>query len=97
MPKLSPQYLMTCNYMNEGCDGGWPFFHGFLGENGYMVTDECAPYLGKTKGDSCRNYEQCEPHSKISQTSFIGKGYGDASEKKIMKEIARNGIVNGEL
>lgn len=97
MPKISPQYLMTCNYMNEGCDGGWPFFHGFLGEDGYMVTDECAPYLGKTKGDTCGNYENCEPHSKITKTSFIGKGYGDASETKIMKEIARNGIVNGEL
>lgn len=97
MPKLSPQYMMTCNYMNEGCDGGWPFFHGFMAENGYMVTDECAPYLGKTKGDSCSNYENCAPHSKIVDTSFIGKGYGDASESKIMKEIARNGIVNGEL
>jgi len=46
MPLLSPQYLMTCNYMNEGCDGGWPFFHGFLAENGYLVTEECAPYTG---------------------------------------------------
>lgn len=97
MPRISPQYLMTCNYMNEGCDGGWPFFHGFLAENGYMVTEECAPYKGKTKGDTCANYENCVPHSKIVNTSFIGKGYGDASEKKIMKEVIRNGIVNGEL
>lgn len=29
-PPLSPQYLMTCNYMNEGCDGGWPHFNVFL-------------------------------------------------------------------
>lgn len=88
---------MTCNYMNEGCDGGWPFFHGFLGENGYLVTEECAPYLGKTKGDRCNNYEKCEPHSKIQSTYFIGKGYGDSSEKKMMKEIMRNGAVNGEM
>jgi hypothetical protein len=51
--------------MNEGCDGGWPFFHGFFAENGYLVTDDCAPYLAHTKGDSCNNYEKCEPHSKI--------------------------------
>ena len=44
VPLLSPQFLMMCNYMNEGCDGGWPFFHGFLSENGYLVTEECAPY-----------------------------------------------------
>jgi cathepsin C len=96
-PLLSPQFLMTCNYMNEGCDGGWPFFHGFMAENGHLVTEECAPYTGKTKGDSCSNYQQCEPHSKIDNTYFVGKGYGDSTEKKMMKEIMRNGLVNGEL
>ena len=97
MPLLSPQFLMTCNYMNEGCDGGWPFFHGYLAENGHMVTEECAPYKGKTKGDSCSNYASCEPHSKMQNTYFVGKGYGDSTEKNMMKEILRNGIVNGEL
>jgi hypothetical protein len=53
IPLLSPQYLMQCNYMNEGCDGGWSFFHGYLAENGYMVSEQCAPYLAKTKGMSC--------------------------------------------
>jgi hypothetical protein len=96
-PILSPQFLMTCNYMNEGCDGGWPFFHGFMAENGYLVTEECAPYKGKTKGDSCDRYQSCAPHSKIDNTYFVGKGYGDSSEKKMMKEIMRNGLVNGEL
>lgn len=86
-----------CNYMNEGCDGGWPYFHGFLGENGYLVTEECAPYKGRTKGDSCSNYQSCEPHSKIQSSYFIGKGYGDTSEKKIMRDLIRNGPVNGEL
>ena len=37
--------------MNEGCDGGWPHFNVFLTENGYMVSEECAPYKLKTKGD----------------------------------------------
>ena len=39
IPVLSPQYLMMCNYLNEGCDGGWSFFHGFLAENGYLVSE----------------------------------------------------------
>jgi cathepsin C len=97
IPLLSPQFLMTCNYMNEGCDGGWPFFHGYLGEKGHLVTEECAPYQGQTKGDSCSNYSKCEPFAKVKSTYFIGRGYGDSSEKKMMKEILRNGIVNGEL
>ena len=97
IPLLSPQFLMTCNYMNEGCDGGWPFFHGYLAEKGHLVTEECAPYKGQTKGDSCSNYSGCEPFAKVKSTYFVGRGYGDTTEKKMMKEILRNGIVNGEL
>jgi len=35
---------MTCNYLNEGCGGGWPLFNGDFAENAYFVTEECAPY-----------------------------------------------------
>lgn len=94
---ISPQYLMTCNYLTEGCDGGWSFYHGFLGENGYFVTEKCAPYKAKTKGDKCGLYSKCKPISKIKESYFIGGAYGESSEKKMMKEILRNGIVNGEL
>ena len=83
--------------MNEGCNGGWPYFHGFFAENGYLVTENCAPYKGVTKGDKCANYESCAPYAKVSKTYFVGKGYGDSSEKKMMKEIIRNGAVNGEM
>lgn len=95
--KLSSQQVMTCNYMNEGCDGGWPLQNGFLMENGYLVTEKCAPYKGKTKGDSCSNYAECPPHSKIQSSYFVGKGYGGVNEKNMMKEIMRNGMINGEL
>lgn len=50
IPQMSSQYLMQCNYMNEGCDGGWSFFNGYLAENGHLVSENCAPYLAKTKG-----------------------------------------------
>lgn len=42
--------------MNEGCDGGWPLFNGYLAENGYLVTEDCAPYVGKSKA-TCGKYE----------------------------------------
>lgn len=97
VPILSPQQLMVCNYMNEGCDGGWSFFHGYLGENGYFVSEKCAPYKAKTKGDSCGNYSKCKPIAKIKSSYFIGGAYGESSEKRMMKEMLRNGILNGEL
>ena len=30
MPPLSSQQMMTCNYMNEGCEGGWSQFHSIF-------------------------------------------------------------------
>ena len=97
VPQHSPQQLMQCNYMNEGCDGGWSFFHGYLAENGYMTSEQCAPYMAKTKGFSCGKYKDCKPVSRINESYFVGGAYGESSEKKMMKEILRNGIVNGEL
>ena len=88
---------MMCNYMNEGCDGGWSFFHGFLAENGYLVSEKCAPYIAKTKEDTCAHYADCMPVAKVKESYFIGGAYGESSEKKMMREILRNGIVNGEL
>jgi hypothetical protein len=88
---------MTCNYLTEGCDGGWSFFHGYLAENGYLVEEKCAPYKAKTKGEHCGQYAQCKPQAKVNKSYFIGGAYGESSEKKMMKEILRNGIVNGEL
>jgi len=43
--------------MNEGCDGGWSFFHGYLAENGHLVSEQCAPYEGRTKGVTCSKYK----------------------------------------
>ena len=83
--------------MNEGCDGGWSFFHGFLAENGHMVSEQCAPYKAETKGHNCTEYTNCTAEAKVLDSYSIGGGYGQSSEKKMMKELLRNGMVNGEL
>lgn len=99
-PMLSPQMLMTCNYMNEGCDGGWPHFNIFLAENGHLVSEECAPYINtdqnKTKSN-CKNYEKCKPIANVKQSYFVGGGWGNTSEKRMMKEILRNGPINSDI
>lgn len=96
-PMLSPQMLMTCNYMNEACDGGWPHFNVFLAENAHLVAEDCAPYKGRSKGDHCGSYEQCKPISKVEQSYFVGGGWGATSERQMMKEILRNGPINGDF
>lgn len=96
-PIISPQMLLSCNYMNEGCDGGWPHFNVFLAETGHVVSEKCSPYNAKTRGDSCSNHSQCPPVAKVENSYFVGGGWGNTSEKKMMKEILRNGPINGDF
>ena len=97
VPQLSPQQMMTCNYMTEGCDGGWAQFHGLFHKNSYMVAEDCAPYTGQTKGAHCSNYAECEPIAKVADVKFIGGGYGATTEKAMMKEIIHSGAIEGEV
>jgi len=62
-----------------------------------MVSEKCAPYRAKTKDEHCSKYKSCKPVARIKESYFIGGAYGESSEKKMMKELLRNGIVNGEL
>ena len=62
-----------------------------------MVSEECAPYISKTKGDKCGNYSKCEPISKVKESYFVGGTWGSTTEKKMMKEILRNGAINGDF
>jgi len=43
--------------MSEGCGGGWTTLIGFFLENGYVVSESCAPYeAGTGSVGSCGNY-----------------------------------------
>lgn len=65
---LSPQHLLSCNYLTEGCDGGWGIMHGFLSEGGGIVTEECAKYKTMTKGVSCSEFASCAPVARVART-----------------------------
>lgn len=90
---------MQCNYLNEGCEGGWAAFHGTFVENGHMVKEECAPYAAMTKGAGlqCPNYAHCEPYAKITESYYVN-GYNFApSVEQIQKEMLRNGPLTAEI
>ena len=52
-PMLSPQQLLTCNYMNEGCDGGWPHFNIIMAEIGFLMRGEIIWDKSASAGSSC--------------------------------------------
>lgn len=94
---LSPQFLLSCNYLTEGCDGGWPHLDAYFIENGYMVSEQCAPYKGQTKKYKCSRYSHCKPEAKVTSIYEVGGAFGQSSEKLMMKEILRNGPLNAEF
>ena len=80
---------MTCNYMNEGCDGGWPHFNVFMAENGHLVSEECAPYIANTTSKTCSSFSHCAGVARVSN-SYEKKHQGELA---IQREILRNGAV----
>ena len=96
-PKISAQQAMQCNFMNEGCGGGWPHLNGYFFEHAHLVSETCAPYKAKTKGFKCADHRGCESVAKIAKTKFIGGGWGKVNEKHIMKELIRNGALSIEF
>lgn len=56
---VSPQQAMNCNFLVEGCEGGWPHFDAYFYEHAHLIAEDCAPYTGTTKQSSCSNWAQC--------------------------------------
>jgi hypothetical protein len=42
-------------------------------------------------------HKNCPAIAKVHKSYFVGGAYGESTEKRMMKEILRNGVVNGEL
>jgi len=88
---------MECNYMNEGCDGGWGIFNGFFAENGGLVAEDCAPYQARTKGDKCSNYAKCPSVAKVSKSYYVGGYHNELTVLQIQKEMLMRGPVVTEF
>jgi len=71
---ISPQMMLMCNYMAEGCSGGLSIFDGYFAQYGHITTEKCAPYQANTKGDSCGNYKDCPAYAKIVKSTYL-RGY----------------------
>lgn len=60
---------MTCNYMTEGCHGGWSIFNGYFAENNGLVEEACAPYENAENG--CSKYKNCKEKARVSRSYFL--------------------------
>ena len=52
-------------------------------ENGHIVSEECAPYMGKTAGQQCSNYKDCPALARIKSSRYVG-GYNYLPSEKLI-------------
>ena len=97
IPQISAQQVLNCNYLVEGCEGGWPHFNAYFMEHAYMVEESCAPYKAVTKGETCSAFAECKPVAKIKSTHLVGGGYAEIAEDQMMKDLIRNGPISVEF
>jgi cathepsin B len=91
---LSPQYLVSCDYIDFGCNGGtliasWTFLR-FFG----VVTDSCRPYTaGQGVVDSCPIFSwTCADNSTFTKY-YASTYYFFSSVERIKRNILEKGPV----
>jgi hypothetical protein len=67
---ISAQFLKNCNYLSEGCDGGWAINHGFFAELGGLMPESCAAYTADTT-QSCSAYGFCSPIARVTESKVM--------------------------
>jgi len=92
---LSTQFPLQCNFLTEGCHGGWGLFYGMFLESFYTVNETASEYEAKTVIDGCHNLNLGENQkvASVEETYYIGGAYGLQSEELLMKEIYARGPV----
>jgi len=91
--QLSTQMPLQCNFLTEGCHGGWGLLYGFFLESYWTVSEQSARYEAKTTEDGCKKYENLPKVASVEETYYVGGGYGMMTEELLMKEIRARGPV----
>ena len=86
---ISPQFLLDCNYLTEGCSGGWAINHGFFAEIGGLMPESCASYKASTYDSKCYEHSSCSPVARVTGSHYMK----DITVEKIQQEILYNGAV----
>lgn len=90
---LSSQFPLQCNFLTEGCHGGWGLLYNMFLESYYTVAESDAKYEAKTQKDACKMFKGAEEKkvASVEETYYVGGAYGTMTEIQIMKEIRARG------
>merc|ERR1719186_552628 len=86
---FSPQDVVDCSPLSQGCEGGFPYLVAGRYAKDYGVVDEtCNPYQGKdTKTCSTK---PCLKHY-TAKYGYVGGYYGACSEEAMMEALVTGG------
>ena len=88
--RLSTQYLISCGFYTEGCEGGYPILvNRFISEFG-VPEEACFPY--EARDLACRMECGDAPNRvTVEQYGYIGGYYGAGTAELMQKELRARG------
>jgi cathepsin C len=89
--QLSPQGVLSCSHMNQGCNGGYPFLVGKFAMESGLVEESCLPY----KASDVPECSSCKTTKRYFAKNYryLGGYYGAGNELAMMKEIHETGPI----
>ncbi len=92
---LSPQDMVSCDYLDHGCNGGIPDLSWFYLQHWGIVSDECKPYTAGTGHvDSCKFFtHSCRSDGAEYKKYKASKFYNLSSVNEIKKNLVEHGPV----
>ena len=96
--KFSRQYVVSCNFYTEGCEGGYPILVGKFLSEFEILPESCFPYEAKDVqcSERCRNSVSRTKYF-VSKYEYLGGYYGATNEEMMMKEIRARGPMPGNI
>lgn len=88
---LSPQDIMDCSPLSQGCSGGFPYLiAGRYGKSYGFVEESCNPYRQEDGTCNLDSKKTCDRHY-VASYSYVGGYYGACNEEEMKRALVKNG------
>ncbi|XP_045590304.2 dipeptidyl peptidase 1 [Procambarus clarkii] len=89
---FSPQDVVSCSYLAQGCDGGFDYLiAGRYAQDQGVVAEECNTYVGVDS--QCSTTESCS-RTYVSEYVHVGGYYGACNEEVMLETLVNTGPIS---
>lgn len=91
---FSPQDIVSCSMLSQGCDGGFPYLVSRYGVSYGIVEEQDFPYAsGNGTAPPCSNEKPNAKRFRVSNYRYIGGYFGGCSAEGMQRAIMTGGPV----